>query len=85
MEKLRNILTKYNKIKKDELNEAKVKDKQNKLFSPEKEELEKSNNKDKNIIHDFKKGGNKKLFLITSLIIPLFYIINYFNSYTKNI
>ena len=85
MEKLRNVLTKYNKIKKDELNEAKVKDKQNKLFSPEKEELEKSNNKDKNIIHDFKKGGNKKLFLITSLIIPLFYIINYINSYTKNI
>ena len=87
-EQLKNVLKKYEKISKGELNEAKVKDMQNKLVVPEEEEFYKNTNKDKNIIYDLKKegkiGGKLNLFVITSLIIPLFYIFNYYNSYMKN-
>ena len=87
-EQLRNVLKKYEKISKGELDEAKVKDIQNKLVVPEEEEFNKKTNRDKNIIYDLKKEGKIRgranLFVITSLIIPLFYIFNYYNSYMKN-
>jgi len=83
MGKIKNILNKYEKIKKTELSEAKTKYKQNKLSLPENEDLYKK--EDKNIINDLKKGRTKKIFVITSILLPLIYIFNYFNAYSKNL
>ena len=83
MGKIKNILNKYEKINKAELSEAKTKYKQNKLSLPENEDLYKK--EDKNIINDLKKGRTKRIFVITSILLPLIYIFNYFNAYSKNL
>ena len=84
MKKIKNILKKYEKINKNELSEAKSKDKVNKLNIPENDE-DFYKKEDQNLIYDLKKGKSKKIFVITSILLPLFYILNYFNSYSKNV
>ena len=76
-----NILKKYEKINKSEISEAKIKDKKNELAIPENDVLLNNNNLD--LLKELKKKDNKKFFILSSLIIPLLYIYNYFNNNWK--
>ena len=71
--KIRNILKKYEKISKSEVAEGKTMDKQKLLGIPEKEISDNSN-----MMKEFKKGNSKKFYFISSIILPLIYISNYF-------
>ncbi len=78
---IKNILKKYEKINKSEISEAKIKDKKNELAVPKNDVLLNNNNLD--LLKELKKKDNKKFFILSSLIIPLIYIYNYFNNNWK--
>ena len=84
MNKVLEILKKYKKIKEKELSNSKIKDRQNKLDKKENNENGKFPIINKNEYINLKKNSNKNIFVITSLMIPIFYIFNFFNSYIKN-
>ena len=71
--KIRIILKKYEKISKSEVAEGKTMDRQNLLGIPEKEISDNSN-----MMKEFKKGNSTKFYIISSIILPLIYISNYF-------
>ncbi len=78
--KIRNILKKYEKISKSEVAEGKTMDKQKLLGIPEKEISDNSN-----MMKEFKKGNSKKFYFISSIILPLIYISNYLYQNWKDV
>ena len=79
IQKIKDILNRYNQINKEEINDAKNKENKNKFNLSEKKNIANNNN----LLVNVNNNENRNFLMMTTLFIPLLYIIKYFVRYSK--